>query len=179
MKTIFRSVMVISLILIFGGISAANSEELTSAKIKNGRYFIPSLLGDLERGEWVQLKDGEYHRNDPDNPLDVKIVALAIGHLTNNKTKDATVIYGFSTGGTGFFMLLCAVINERGLLKNSNLIDLEDRIRINSLSIKSREIIVDMLAHRGNDPAPFPTLKQTVRYEWAGNKLIELGRRSE
>ncbi len=179
MRIIFRSVLVISLILMFGGISAASSEELTSAEIKNGRYFIPSLLGDPDQGEWVQLKDGEYRRDDQNNPLEVKIVALAIGYLSNNKAKDGAVIYGFSTGGTGFFTQLCAVINDRGVLKNSNLIDLEDRIKIDSLRIKSKEIIVDMLAHRPNDPAPFPTMKKTVRYGLVGDKLMELDRRSK
>ena len=44
-------------------------------------------------------------------------------------------------GGTGFFTVLCAVINDKGKPKNSALIDLEDRIKINSLRIQAGKII--------------------------------------
>lgn len=85
------------------------------------------------------------------------------------------MVYGFSTGGTGFFMQLCAVVNDQGQLKNSNLIDLEDRTKINSLTIESGEIVLDMLVHGPGDPAPFPTVRRISRYALKGDKLVETG----
>lgn len=157
-----------------GLISPAGAAELTLKQLNNSKYFIPSWENP-DQGEWVQLQDGEYKRDNADNPLEVKIVALARGYLSNKKTKDGAVVYGFRTGGTGFFMFLCAVINDRGELKQSNLVNLEDRARINSLSIKSGKIILDWLAHRGTDPAPFPTWRKVDQYALVGDKLVKIG----
>jgi hypothetical protein len=171
-KAFFRLTILLNF-LMSGPFFPAAAEELTVHSLENGKYFVPSWENP-DLGEWVQLKNGEYNRQNPDDPLSVKIVALATGYLSNQKTEDAAVIYGFSKGGTGFFVMLCAVINDHGKLKNSNLVDLEDRVEINSLNIKSGKIIVDMLAHRANDPAPFPTLKKIVQYGLIGNKLVEI-----
>jgi hypothetical protein len=165
-------------LLVTGTVSLAGSEELTIKRLNNSKYLIPSL-GNSDQEEWVLLKDGEYHRDNTDNPLSVKIVALTIGYLSNTKTKDAAVIYGFSRGGTGFFVFLCAVINDRGELKKSNLVTLEDRVKINSLRIKSGKIIIDMLAHHSTDPAPFPTLKKVGQYSLVDNKLVEIGSKTK
>ena len=62
----------------------------------------------------MQLKDGEFTRKNPDNPLLVNVVKIALGRLSNHQDQDAAVIYGYNTGGTGFFTVLCAVINEQG-----------------------------------------------------------------
>jgi len=161
-------------ILVSGRIAPAGAAELTIHQVKNSQYFIPDW-GNPGQGEWVQLQDGEYHRENAANPLAVKIVALALGYLSDHKTKDAAVVYGFSLGGTGFFMMLCAVINDRGELKKTNLVDLEDRARINSLGIKSGKIILDWMAHRGIDPAPFPTWRKVDQYTLVGHNLVKLG----
>ncbi len=85
----------------------------------------------------------------------------------------AAVIYGYNTGGTGFFVMLCAVTHEKGKLKNSEVVDLEDRVKINSLTIRAGKIVVDMLTHGPNDPAPFPTVRKIVTYTLARNKLVQ------
>lgn len=159
-------------ILIIGVFSPVNAADLTVDQLKNSKYFIPSWENP-EQGEWVQLKGGEYKRENPDNPLFVKIVEIAFGYLSNDKTKDAAVIYGYGTGGTGFFVMLCAVINDRGNLQNIALTDLEDRVKINSLRIQSGKIIVDMVTHGPHDPAPLPTVKKIAMYILVGHKLVE------
>jgi hypothetical protein len=100
-------------------------------------------------------------------------VKMALGHLSPDQKKGAAVIYGYNTGGTGFFVMLCAVVADQGKLKHSNLIDLEDRVKINSLTIRNGKIVVDMLAHRDTDPAAFPTLPKIVTYTLVGNKLVK------
>ncbi|MHB8066333.1 MAG: hypothetical protein ACYDIC_00380 [Desulfobaccales bacterium] len=178
---LFNSFLLVAFLLSFllsGLVSPSASEELTPDKLKNRQYFIPSWENP-DQGEWVQLQDGGYHRDHPNDFLEVRMVASATGYLSNNKTKDGAVIYGFSQGGTGFFVMLCAVLNDQGVLTNSNLVDLEDRVKINSLSIKSGEIIVDMLAHRPSDPAPLPTLKKIAKYHLVGNKLEEIGKKTD
>ena len=104
----------------------------------NGKYFIPSWE-DEDQGEWVQLKDGEYDRKDHDNVLYVKIVATALGRLSPGRGPDAAVIYGYGTGGTGFFVLLGAVTDNQGHRQTSQVINLEDRVKINSPGHPVRE----------------------------------------
>ncbi len=149
-----------------------HATDLTINQLKNSSYLIPGWENP-EQGEWVQLKDGEYNRKDPSDPLFVKIVAIAIGPLSNDHQKAAAVIYGFSTGGTGFFENLCAVTLDQGELKNSELVALEDRAKINSLTIRTGKIVVDMLTHGSLDPAPFPTVRRIVTYTLVGHKLVE------
>jgi hypothetical protein len=157
---------------IFSPIARGHAADLTIKQLKNGTYFIPAWE-DQGQGEWVQLKDGEYSRRDPDNPLFVNIVKIALGHFSSDQKRAAAVIYGYNTGGTGFFVMLCAVVQDQGKLNNSDLVDLEDRVKINSLSFKSGKIVVDMMVHGPTDPAPFPTMRKIVTYSLVGHKLVE------
>jgi hypothetical protein len=165
----------ISLWLIFltiGIISPVHAADLTVDQLENSKYLVPSWE-DPDQGEWVQLKNGEFTRKNPDNPLFVNIVKIALGRLSGHQDQDAAVIYGYNTGGTGFFTMLCAVINEQGQPKNSALIDLEDRVKINSLRIQAGKIIIDMVTHGPHDPACCPTVKKVATYKLVGNKLVK------
>jgi hypothetical protein len=165
----------ISLWLIFlamGIIAPVHAAGLTVDQLENSKYLVPSWE-DPDQGEWVQLKHGEFARKNPDNPLFVSIVKIALGQLSNHQGQDAAVIYGYNTGGTGFFTVLCAVMNEKGQPKNSALIDLEDRIKINSLRIQAGKIIVDLVTHGPHDPACCPTVKKIATYKLVGNKLVK------
>jgi hypothetical protein len=153
-------------------ISPVHAADLTKSQLMNSKYFIPGWE-DPDQGEWVQLENGKYNRKDPNNPLFVEIVDVAIGPLSPDHQKAAAVIYGYNTGGTGFFVMLCAITQEHGKLKNSELIDLEDRVRINSLYIRSGKIVVDMLTHGPHDPASSPTVRKIVTYTLVGNKLVK------
>ena len=159
-------------ILMLGLISPANAADLTVDQLKNCQYFIPSWENP-DQGDWVQLKNGEFARRNPDNPLFVSVVKIALGHLSNSQTKDAAVIYGYNTGGSGFFVMLGAAINDQGKPKFIAFADLEDRVKINSLSIQSGKIVVDLVIHGPNDPACCPTVKKIATYSLVGNRLIE------
>jgi hypothetical protein len=146
--------------------------DLTVNQLKNGKYLIPGWENP-DQGEWVQLKNGEYTRRNPDTPLFVNVVKIALGHLSNHQSQDAAVIYAYNTGGSGFFMVLCAVINDQGKPKNIAQTDLGDRVKINSLGLKAGKIIIDMVTHGPNDPACCPTVKKIATYVLVGNKLVE------
>ena len=59
---------------------------LTVDHLKNGKYLIPSWENP-DQGEWVQLKNGEFTRRNPDNPLFVNVVKIALGHLSNHQSQ--------------------------------------------------------------------------------------------
>jgi hypothetical protein len=159
-------------ILALGPVSLLYAADLTADQLKNSKYLIPSWENP-DQGEWVQLKNGEFTRRNPDNPLFVNVVKIALGHLSNHQSKDAAVIYAYNTGGSGFFMMLCAVINDQGKPKNIARTDLGDRVKINSLNIHAGKIIIDMVIHGPNDPACCPTVKKIATYVLVGNKLVE------
>jgi hypothetical protein len=167
-----RILSIFLITLMMAIISPANAADLTVDQLKNCPYFIPSWENP-DQGDWVQLKNGEFARRNPDNPLFVSVVKIAFGYLANHQTKDAAVIYGYNTGGSGFFVMLSAVINDQGKPKFIALADLEDRVKINSLSIQSGKIVVNMVIHGPNDPACCPTVKKIATYSLVGNKLVE------
>jgi hypothetical protein len=105
--------------------------------------------------------------------LFVNVVKIALGHLSNHQSKDAAVVYAYNTGGSGFFMMLGAVMNDQGKPNNIARTNLGDRVKINSLSIQAGKIIIDMVVHGPNDPACCPTVKKIAVYRLAGNKLVE------
>jgi hypothetical protein len=166
-----RIVSLLVSLFMFGLIYPVNAADLTVDQLNNSKYLIPSWENP-DQGEWVQLKNGEFTRRNPDNPLFVSIVKIALGPLSNHRTKDAAVIYDYNTGGSGFFTMLGAVANDRGQPKNIALADLGDRVKINSLSIQAGKIIIDMVVHGPNDPACCPTVKKIATYVLVGNKLV-------
>jgi hypothetical protein len=159
-------------LFMFGLIYPVNAAELTVNQLNNSKYLIPAWENP-DQGEWVQVKNGEFTRKNPDNPLFVSIVKIALGPLSNHRTKDAAVIYDYNTGGSGFFMMLCAVINDQGKPKQIATTDLGDRVKINSLSIQAGKIVIDMVVHGPKDPACCPTVKKIATYRLVGNKLVE------
>jgi hypothetical protein len=167
-----RALILLFSLLIIGIISPANAADLTVDQLNNGKYLIPSWENPAQ-GEWVQLKNGEFTRRNPDNPLFVNLVKIALGNLSPNQTKDAAVIYAYNTGGTGNFTMLAAVINDQGRPKDIARTDLGDRVKINSLSIQAGKIIIDMVTHGPNDPACCPTVKKRATYVLVGDKLVE------
>jgi hypothetical protein len=167
-----RIVLLLLTILALGPVSSVNAADLTVNQLNNRKYLIPSWENP-DQGEWVQVKNGEFNRRNPDNFLFVRVVEIALGSLSNKQTIDGAVIYGYNTGGSGFFTMLCAVMNDQGKPKNTALIDLEDRVKINSLSIQAGKIVIDMVVHGPNDPACCPTVKKIATYRLAGNKLVE------
>ena len=70
-------------LLMIGLISPANAADLTVDQLKNSKYLVPSWENP-DQGEWVQLKNGEFTRRNPDNPLFVNIVKIAFGQLSKN-----------------------------------------------------------------------------------------------
>ena len=164
---------ILLIIMMLCGASPVASEELTVNHLLNTKYLIPGMEKSDE-GEWVLFNNGEYKRNDPNDPLKARIIAKAVGYLSKEKVKAGAVVYGFSTGGTGFFMYLCAVLRVKGALKPTDVVSLEDRARINALTIKSGKIVLDWVAHRPTDPASLPTLPKTTVYKLMGNALEEI-----
>ncbi len=147
--------------------------EVTVNAIKNGTYRIYSRAFP----EPVRLIDGKYEvKSSGGYPLSVVIYSqdkIAIGDLNGDGKKDGAVILVYSTGGSGSFRVLEAVVNRKGKTVNVASIELGDRVVVQSISIASGEIIIKMIAHGPDDGASNPTVRKTVRYRLNGEELVE------
>ncbi len=133
--------------------------------------------------EIVQLTNGSYCKPPPDPEWTTGYVyvgifkdKIAFGDLNNNARKDAVVILDSHGGGTGHFYELAVMDGQySGTLQYLTGKKLGDRVIINSITIQSGMIILDMITHGPNDPLCCPTLKKIIKYELSGNQLLEVG----
>jgi heat shock protein HslJ len=130
--------------------------------------------------EAVQLTDGLYEGEPfvPGGASRPTVVlhpeVYAFGDLNDDGVDDAVVILIESSGGSGSFIYLAAVINESGAPVNVATYFVGDREQMQSITIKDGEITLDMVAHGPDDPMCCPTQEVTKRYRLQGDQLIEL-----
>lgn len=168
------------------------AQELTIEKIKNAKllYFV----GASEITEPVQYINGVYYRYKEGEevrmgkgegiPLTeaqkrgynskIQENNIAFGDLNNDGKKDAAVITGARTGGTGYDVDLQILINQQGNPQYITSKSLGDRVKINSISIQLGQIIIDMVTHGPNDAACCPTVEKIVKYELSKDELVEV-----
>lgn len=143
----------------------------TIETLKNGEYY--SAWYD----EMVQLTNGQYFREYPESTSRLYIGIfkdmIALGDLNNDGEKDAVVVLDSKGGGSGHFYEIAVMINEDGNPRYLLSEKLGDRVTINSITIQSGEIILDMVVHDQDDPICCPSLKKISRYKLIENQLIE------
>lgn len=99
---------------------------------------------------------------------------IASGDLNNDGKEDDALILVGSAGGNENFYELVVVLNYNGEPVYAGCHKLGDRVKINSVDIKSGEIIVDLFIHAENDSLCCPTIRETFKYQISGNKLIKM-----
>jgi protein involved in ribonucleotide reduction len=112
---------------------------------------LDSLLGDLTYEDSTVYLDKEI-----------------LGDLDRDGYKEKIIIIRINAGGSGIFVYLI-------VLRNGKFVDVKslgDRVIINSVSIKKRNIILDMLIHGPNDPMATPTKKVIFKYRLINNRLV-------
>ncbi len=134
-----------------------NSEYLsqdtgTRIKLVNGTYPLKPLAGESQADYFVKL--------DTDH--------IVFGDLNNDGQEDAVVILISRSGGTGTFRQLAVMLNSNGNPSNVANQNLGDRTAINSLTISSGVISVDMTPWDGGTGT-----RKTLNYKLSGNKLVE------
>lgn len=96
----------------------------------------------------------------------------AFGDLNGDGAPDAAVFLAANSGGSGVFVYLAAVLNDKGTPKHIASVALGDRVQIKSVSIRAGEIAVDSLTQGPNDPLCCPTQRVTQRYQLQGDHLV-------
>ena len=138
------------------------------AALMNGTYELPDIGS-------FQLKDGRFEQRTGEGATQVKQVGLngsASGDLDGNGTQDAVANLWASTGGTGVFNYLVALLNKDGSLREAASTLLGDRVRVTGLSIQPKGVIVvNYLGPKAGDPACCPSQLITRTYQLDGNTL--------
>ena len=148
-----------------------------------GSLTLAALQNALYQGiydEPVQLTAGRYE-GEPFVPggasrptVTLHPEVYAFGDLNGDGVNDAVVILIESSGGSGNFLYLAAVINEGGAPVNVATQFVGDREQAQAIIIEDGEITLNMVAHGPDDPMCCPTQEVTKRYRLQGDQLVEL-----
>ncbi|MCB0096196.1 MAG: hypothetical protein KDE46_10770 [Caldilineaceae bacterium] len=152
---------------------AQDSAGLSDDALANATYMSEFT----DSGE-VTLVDGEVEMDmangDEGNLYVVLTDSIARGDLNGDDVEDAAVIITSSTGGTGIFYDLAAVLNVDGEPQNVAIAELGDRVNILDLAVADGQIMVDMMVQGLDDPMCCPSLEVTNTYQLDGNMLAEV-----
>lgn len=103
----------------------------------------------------IQLAGGTYH--DSAAGLDVRLIATAIGDLDGDDRNDAAVVLASTTGGTGTFIDLYALLEKRDRALTRGPASLGDRVKVDSIRVYNRAVHLHLLTHAPEDPLCCPT----------------------
>lgn len=136
---------------------------LTPGTLRNATYMgIPGGPATLIDGRY----EGEPFTSDSASRPVVTLVPdlMATGDLTGDGIDDAVVALAYNAGGSGVFMHLAIMREDRGKPDNVATISLGDRVRITALGIAGGKVIADLAEHGPDDPMCCPT--NHVRRQW-------------
>lgn len=119
----------------------------------------------LTNGKWTDVEGGSTFTLHPTH---------AIGDLNGDRQADAVAILVESTGGTGSFYYLFAIVGrDGGAVQVGEPEWLGDRTIIERVAIDRKGVItVRYVTHGDNDPACCPTMKIEDRYRIENDKLV-------
>ena len=100
---------------------------------------------------------------------------VAYGDINGDGVEDAAVLLAESSGGSGTFAYLAAVVNQDGQPVNAGTVLLGDRTQIKSLAIQNRQIVMEIVTQGPDDPMCCPTLKVRKTYTLQDGRLVEVG----
>lgn len=139
---------------------------LTLDMLKNGTYHAPAY------DRTVTLVNGAYSSGSGADTYSVQMLNLmAFGDLNGDGAGDAAILLVENGGGSGEFELVIAVLDSGGMPSQAGLARLGDRVRVNSMTINSSTLALDMLVQGPNDPMCCPSLPETQSFRMLGNSL--------
>jgi hypothetical protein len=147
---------------------------LTLNALKNAEY-----QSEFPKSKKARLTDGKYEEEIVPGAASKLTIMIypdmyAFGDLNGDGVDDAAVVLATSAGGSGTFISLEAVINDKGTPKHIASASLGDRTRLKSIAIQAGEITVTTLTHGPNDPMCCPTIEGTQKYKLQGDKLTQV-----
>lgn len=139
--------------------------------LKNSKYQLAS-------SGLVQLQRGLYEN--PSQQTTVRLLdqpgTIAYGDLSRDGREDGIAIVAANTGGTGVFVYLTAVMDVSRAPQEGISVLLGDRVRVEALSVKPGQVMVEMLAQGPKDAMCCPTQRVRQTYTLRNNQLVAQGK---
>jgi hypothetical protein len=155
--------------------SQAVSSQLNKDLLKNSQYHAPDY------DKTVNLIDGKYESSSGVDYLLVELLPeIAMGDLNWDNQEDAALLLAENGGGSGVFVSLIAVTNQNGKPFQAGAALIDDRPKINALTIQAGTIILDATIHSASDAMARPSLPVIETYQLgsAGLSLTRLTSRT-
>jgi hypothetical protein len=147
---------------------AYKSGGLTASVIENMTYS----FGAGQYAQSIKFVSGQARSDTETFAIDKNTIVF--GNLNALEQPAAVLVMDENGGGSGTFRSLIAVWSANGTLMNSEEKELGDRIVVNSISISSGTVTVDMLTQGPNDGLCCPTQRKILRLALRGNQFVEV-----
>lgn len=156
--------------------AAGTVDETTTSVLPASPFANMTYAGIYE--EPVTLTDGSFEgepfvEGGASRPTVQLTDVTAMGDLNGDGIEDGAVILTESSGGSGTFYYLAAVIDEAGEFSNVSTTLLGDRTRIESLRIEEETIVVELVTHGPDDALCCPTQEEIRTYELIDGTLVD------
>ena len=130
--------------------------------------------------EPIKLTDGKYEGyfsadGGSSRPTIIFGQPYAFRDLDGDGLDDAAVLLVENSGGSGVFVYLAAVLNQRGKPENVATTLLGDRAQVEELTVESGQIKLKMLTHSPGDPMCCPSEEAQATYSLGENELVPQG----
>ncbi len=155
-------------------VAAAKPPALTLTQLQNAEY-----LTEFTTSKKAKLVNGRYEESiAPGSASKVSVAFVpdkfALGDLNADGADDAVVFLGVNTGGSGTFISINAVLNDKGTPRAVSYLAVGDRVQIVSVAISGGLITVNVIRHGPNDPLCCPTQAATLAYRLQAGALVEV-----
>jgi hypothetical protein len=150
---------------------APETPGISVEQVRNSEY----QLGFPDQPRRVQLTDGQYQEGTAGSTDYVSVRMtdfIVLGDLNGDGENEAVAAVAEDYGGSGTFVFLAVYqyVNDKAQFLTS--IFLDDRPKINTVTIEDGKIFVDAVIHGPNDPMCCPTLGTSRHYVLNGANLI-------
>ncbi|MGC1376884.1 MAG: Gmad2 immunoglobulin-like domain-containing protein [Anaerolineales bacterium] len=135
------------------GVSASGADVTRTVKLTDGAFTSGS---DRTSTDYITVNMGQQ---------------VAFGDLNGDGAQDAAIIVGTGYGGTGEFVAVIAMLNQNGQPVFAGSAAIDDRPKVNSLSIQNGEILLDAVIHGPGDPGCCAAQPVTESFRLWGGKL--------
>ncbi len=146
--------------------ATATPAGLTAEQLKNGTYLAPAYT------KTVTLSHGAYEAGSGADYYSASLVdPLAFGDLNGDGVDDAAVLLAENGGGSGVFVSVVPLLNLGGQPVQAGGVLVDDRPKINALTIQHGQISLSAIIHGADDPACCPAFPVTETYQLSGGGL--------
>lgn len=117
---------------------------------------------------------GTYEEEGPGTPsVSLLDQLIATGDLNGDGADDAVVLLEDHSVGSGNFIFLAAVLNVADEPTPTTALMIGDRIQIKTLAIEGDQVVADLIAQGGSDPACCPTWNVRKHFAFQDGALVE------